>query len=131
MNSNRNISRIPMLVSVRSNQEAILAIKSGADLIDAKEPKSGALGALPVKHVREIICALKNAKFDGVVTATYGDNVKKKINFNTKNFISYFSLGLDAIKIGFDGRGLSTTQKEFKKLSMIYQEIVDKQKKNT
>lgn len=36
-----------LLVSVRDAAEAEAAIRAGADLIDAKDPENGALGALP------------------------------------------------------------------------------------
>lgn len=43
-----------LLVSVRDAGEAGLALDAGADLIDAKDPDRGALGALPVVTVRAI-----------------------------------------------------------------------------
>lgn len=45
---------IRLLVSVRDADEAQLAEGAGADLIDAKDPEQGALGALPVETVRAI-----------------------------------------------------------------------------
>ena len=59
-----------LLASVRSTAEASLAAKHGADIIDLKDPGSGALGALPVNTVRTIVQVL-----DGVrpVSATIGD----------------------------------------------------------
>ncbi|GEP01570.1 (5-formylfuran-3-yl)methyl phosphate synthase [Methylobacterium haplocladii] len=44
-----------LLVSVRDADEAALACASGADLVDAKDPENGALGALPVEIVRGIV----------------------------------------------------------------------------
>ena len=35
-----------ILVSVRDADEADIAVRAGADLVDAKDPKRGALGAL-------------------------------------------------------------------------------------
>jgi (5-formylfuran-3-yl)methyl phosphate synthase len=43
-----------LLVSVASAAEARLAIAAGADLVDAKDPTSGALGSLPIEVVRAI-----------------------------------------------------------------------------
>nr|WP_238258095.1 (5-formylfuran-3-yl)methyl phosphate synthase [Methylobacterium gnaphalii] len=48
-------SRPQLLVSVRDADEASLACAAGADLVDAKDPANGALGALPVDAVRAIV----------------------------------------------------------------------------
>ena len=79
---NKNRRRVPILVSVRSSEEAKLALNSGADYIDAKEPSEGALGNLPVNKIKEIISTLKVENFSGKVTATYGDSFEEKIDFN-------------------------------------------------
>jgi uncharacterized protein (UPF0264 family) len=44
-----------LLVSVRDADEADLAARAGADLVDAKDPDRGALGALPAGTVRAIV----------------------------------------------------------------------------
>ncbi|GJD80389.1 hypothetical protein GCM10007886_00160 [Methylobacterium gregans] len=44
-----------LLVSVRDVAEAELACAAGADLVDAKDPARGALGALPVATVRALV----------------------------------------------------------------------------
>jgi uncharacterized protein (UPF0264 family) len=44
-----------LLVSVRDAGEADLAAQAGADLVDAKDPDRGALGALPAVTVRAIV----------------------------------------------------------------------------
>jgi uncharacterized protein (UPF0264 family) len=49
--------RVRLLVSVRDAAEAGLAREAGADLIDAKDPENGALGALPAAQVRAIAAA--------------------------------------------------------------------------
>ena len=130
MLSSKNSRRIRVLVSVRSHEEAALACNSGADFIDAKEPKAGALGKLSIVKIKEIITVLRETKFDGKVTATYGDNLEKKINFSSQNFSSYFFLGLDAVKIGFDGRGLPLAEKAFSELIEAYENIILHRKKN-
>ena len=56
---NKNCRRVPILVSVKSPEEAKLALKSGVDFIDAKEPSKGALGNLPVNKIKEIVSTLK------------------------------------------------------------------------
>jgi len=130
MNSKLNPNDISVLVSVRSHEEATLAAKSGVDFIDAKEPNVGALGKLPISKIKEIVLALNSLNFKGKVTATYGDNISNKLNFNTKNFSSYFFLGLNALKIGFDARGSSSTEEDFYKLSVSYKKIIFFQNKS-
>lgn len=44
-----------LLVSVRDLAEAERACAAGADLVDAKDPERGALGALPVASVRALV----------------------------------------------------------------------------
>lgn len=44
-----------MLASVLSREEAEIALARGADIIDCKAPSRGALGALPLSHVAEIV----------------------------------------------------------------------------
>ena len=54
--SNVKLSPLPrLLVSVRDPAEAEDARLAGADLIDAKDPERGALGALEPGRVREIV----------------------------------------------------------------------------
>lgn len=48
-------------MSVRDADEALLAAGAGADLVDAKDPDQGALGALPVEAVRAIRSRLNGA----------------------------------------------------------------------
>ncbi|MCJ2080067.1 (5-formylfuran-3-yl)methyl phosphate synthase [Methylobacterium sp. J-090] len=44
-----------LLVSVRDADEALAAALAGADLVDAKDPVRGALGALPVETVHALV----------------------------------------------------------------------------
>jgi (5-formylfuran-3-yl)methyl phosphate synthase len=60
-----------LLVSVRSVDEALLAARGGADFIDLKEPRQGALGALPLATIRDCVAALR--PFDLPISATIGD----------------------------------------------------------
>ncbi len=50
--------RTRLLVSVRDPREALEAAAAGADLVDAKDPDAGALGALPPDIVRAIAAAV-------------------------------------------------------------------------
>lgn len=62
--------QIRFLASVSSAQEAGLAVGAGADIVDGKDPISGALGALPVATVRAIRSAVARPI---PVSATVGD----------------------------------------------------------
>lgn len=66
--SGETVSRL--LVSVRDADEALAAVLAGADLVDAKDPVRGALGALPPETVRAII-----ARVDGraITSAVAGE----------------------------------------------------------
>lgn len=44
-----------MLASVRSREEAEIALAYGADIVDCKDPARGALGALPLDKIAEIV----------------------------------------------------------------------------
>jgi uncharacterized protein (UPF0264 family) len=59
------------LASVRDVGEALLAARLGADIIDLKEPRQGALGAVPEEEQRAILAALGRTR--PKVSATVGD----------------------------------------------------------
>lgn len=58
------------LASVTNEDEARLALHAGAEVIDAKDPQSGALGALAVNTVAAIVDRVAGIK---LVSATVGD----------------------------------------------------------
>ncbi len=62
--------RVRMLASVRSAEEALFALQAGADLIDAKEPLDGILGAVSPETLRAIVAAVGGRR---PVSATVGD----------------------------------------------------------
>lgn len=59
-----------LLVSVRSAEEAKAALAGGAEIIDAKDPLQGALGAVEVSVLREIVRAVNGVR---PVSAAMGD----------------------------------------------------------
>jgi uncharacterized protein (UPF0264 family) len=61
---------VRLLVSVRDAAEARVALRAGADLIDAKDPERGALGALPPATVRAIVAAIDGR---AITSAVAGD----------------------------------------------------------
>jgi uncharacterized protein (UPF0264 family) len=59
-----------LLVSVANAEEAAAALAGGADIIDAKDPFAGALGAVPLPTLRSIVSCVDGAR---PVTAALGD----------------------------------------------------------
>lgn len=90
-----------VLVSVRSASEAALAVAHGADLVDAKEPARGALGALPLCTVREIVATVGGAR---PVSATVGDlPLDPRVVVAAAEEMA--ETGVDIVKIGFFADG--------------------------
>jgi len=86
-----------MLASVSNLEEAALAMGAGADIIDLKQPALGALGALDVDLVRQIVSMI-----DGKcpVSATIGDlPMQPEPVFNAVKAMA--ETRADYIKIGF------------------------------
>jgi len=61
---------VSLLVSVSDVEEAELALAAGVDLIDLKDPRAGALGALSVGELRDILAAIAGRC---ATSATTGD----------------------------------------------------------
>lgn len=59
-----------LLASVRDREEALLAMQAGADILDLKNPDEGALGALPLPTIREIVDVVDEQV---TISATIGD----------------------------------------------------------
>jgi uncharacterized protein (UPF0264 family) len=87
-----------LLVSVADSEEARDAVNGGADLIDAKDPTSGALGAVSLAALDRIRSMVAGRR---VVTAAIGDALDEesveRIAFD------YGALGVGFVKIGFAG----------------------------
>ena len=58
-----------LLVSVRNASEAVAAVEGGADIVDAKEPDAGALGAVSL----DVFRAIHGAAATRLVSAAIGD----------------------------------------------------------
>ena len=87
-----------LLVSVRDEIEAATAVAGGADIIDAKEPRAGALGAVSSDVLRAIVAGVGGAR---PVTAALGDAADEDtVERNARAFVS---AGVAYIKIGFAG----------------------------
>jgi len=86
-----------MLASVNSLEEALVALQLNVDIIDLKQPESGALGALQPQQVQTIVARLLKKK---PVSATVGDlPMQADVIYNAVKEMA--ETGVDYIKIGF------------------------------
>ena len=93
---------IRMLASVRTRDEAIAAAAAGADLIDLKEPRSGALGALPLPQIAAIVAALR-ARWPALpVSATIGDLPRDGAQWMAQRVTEVAATGVDYVKVGIE-----------------------------
>ena len=87
-----------LLVSVTCADEAVEAASGGADIVDAKDPSAGALGAVQLESFRAIHGAVPD---DAVLSAALGDAAGLA---ETGRLAQEFaSLGARFVKIGFAG----------------------------
>lgn len=94
------------LASVNNLPDAVLVADLGADIVDLKQPSQGALGALPVTEVRQIVDVLKSKV---QISATVGD-----LNFVPEVIMpavdTMLATGVDIVKIGlFPGGDVEAT----------------------
>src|SRR5438552_80298 len=87
-----------LLVSVATAAEALAALDGGADVIDAKNPLAGALGAVSIDRLREIHAAVGGRR---PVTAALGDAADEAaIEHDARAFAA---AGAAFGKVGFAG----------------------------
>ncbi|MEE9331474.1 MAG: (5-formylfuran-3-yl)methyl phosphate synthase, partial [Methylophilaceae bacterium] len=84
-----------LLISVKNVEESILARSTGADIIDLKNPSVGALGALPVDIVSEVLDEINGSV---LVSATVGEG-HESVDSLLSDIKLYAGLGVDIIKI--------------------------------
>jgi (5-formylfuran-3-yl)methyl phosphate synthase len=89
---------VQLLVSVANAREARRAVDGGADIIDAKDPLSGALGAVSLAALRQIHSAVAGRR---MVTAALGD-ASDDASIEQLAF-EYGRTGVAFVKIGFAG----------------------------
>lgn len=87
-----------LLVSVADVAEAAIAVSQGADLIDAKDPSRGALGALPVAMIRAIRLAVPD---DVATSAVAGD--EEDIGRLVASALEIARTGVSFVKLGLAG----------------------------
>src|SRR5258708_37352772 len=89
-----------LLASVRTEEEARLALVGGADIIDLKEPALGALGRLDDDTIRACLGAVAGLR---PVSATIGD-MPLDPGAIVAAARAMAALGVDIVKIGlFEG----------------------------
>jgi uncharacterized protein (UPF0264 family) len=87
-----------LLVSVANSAEARHALDGGADLIDAKNPSAGALGAVSLDTLRQIQALVAGQR---VVTAALGDAEDE--DQVARAAFDYGKIGVGFVKVGFAG----------------------------
>ncbi|QLQ02076.1 MAG: (5-formylfuran-3-yl)methyl phosphate synthase [Thiobacillus sp.] len=85
------------LASVTDADEARLVLAAGADIVDAKNPHAGALGALPLDTVRAIVNAVGG---QAPVSATVGDFPNMEPHAVARAVDMMAATGVDFVKIG-------------------------------
>jgi (5-formylfuran-3-yl)methyl phosphate synthase len=86
-----------LLASVTSAAEAEIALAAGADIIDLKDPRRGALGALPAPAIRDAVEAIAGRR---TVSATAGD-LPMQPRLVAAAVAGIARLGVDIVKVGF------------------------------
>ncbi len=102
-----------LLASVTDPEEALLAAQAGVDLIDLKNPREGALGALPARHIQNIAKAIEGH----CLSATIGDLPLHPEEISAA-VQATGELGVDYVKIGlFPGGDLEEVLTALKPLT--------------
>ncbi len=109
-----------MLASVRNWEEAQIALNAHVDIIDLKQPSLGALGALEIDTIRDIVT---NIDFRCPVSATIGDlPMQADTIFDAVQATA--KTGVDFVKIGFfPSENWLSIAERLRKLTTKYQLI--------
>lgn len=91
------MNKTNMLASVMSLEEAALALSSQVHIIDLKNPKAGALGALDLPLIADIVKLVNGQK---LISATIGDLPLNPAQIK-QAVIETDATGVDIVKIGF------------------------------
>ena len=89
-----------LLASVRSSEEALDAAQAGAELIDLKEPRAGALGSVSVHEITRIVATLRSTYPVKPISATIGDVATDAIDEISARVIEISNTGVDYVKVG-------------------------------
>jgi uncharacterized protein (UPF0264 family) len=94
--------RLQLLASVRDLREAWLVAEAGVDVIDLKEPGAGALGAVPLHVVHEVVSALRARGHEQPVSATVGDWPVSARDAVLEQVRATAACGVDVVKVGVE-----------------------------
>src|SRR5262245_60324539 len=87
-----------LLVSARNAADAAAALAGGADIVDAKEPSEGALGAVTIEVLRDMLSTVDAAR---PVSAALGDAEDAEA---LERYVRARAVeGVAFVKIGFAG----------------------------
>jgi dihydroneopterin aldolase len=86
-----------MLASVTGTEEAEIALSGGVDIIDLKDPKTGALGAVSIETIRHAVATIAGR---APVSAVCGDLPMEPETIRAKAE-EIAATGVDYVKIGF------------------------------
>lgn len=95
-------NQMRLLVSVQNQREAEAALAGGADIIDAKDPELGPLGAVSIQTLREIRIAAGHAR---PLTAALGD--------------AQHEVAIEAMARAFAGTGVSLVKVGFARITSL------------
>lgn len=88
-----------LLISVKNLEESRIARYANADVIDLKDPSVGALGALDVDVVSQIV---QDVNGGVLLSATVGEG-HATIDVLKQDIVLYAGLGVDVVKIAVSG----------------------------
>ncbi|HUL63446.1 MAG TPA: (5-formylfuran-3-yl)methyl phosphate synthase [Burkholderiaceae bacterium] len=88
-----------LLASVHTQEEAVLALEGGADIIDLKDPRAGGLGALPLASIEAILARVR-ASSAVPVSATIGDLADDALDEMARRVRVTARTGVDFVKVG-------------------------------
>ena len=94
-----NSNKTQLLISVTTLEEAQIALENGADIIDLKDPGTGALGALPLETIQKIVTYVKNTGTK-LTSATLGDLPMEPVLL-LAHITKLTTTDVNIIKIGF------------------------------
>ena len=84
-----------LLISVKNVEEALIAKHTGVDIVDLKDPDVGALGALDVGVVRQIVTEMESTLLISATVGEHHDSVEALL----RDVQLYASLGVDVVKV--------------------------------
>jgi uncharacterized protein (UPF0264 family) len=102
-----------LLVSVANRADAAAALEGGADIIDAKDPRVGALGAVSIHALRDIHAEVAGER---PVTAALGDDLDGTALESTAK--AFTTAGAALVKVGFADPG------DFARIEMLIESAV-------